>query len=107
MPMSRRQLSPFALALLSAAAGGQDPLPPLSPPDETQRKLPDGRLQVNAIVEANHKRALGDTKRLRTLIEEFATELEKDTRWVLSVAQLKRLEEIERVAKRLQGRLKQ
>lgn len=68
--------------------------------------MPDGRLQTEVMLEAEHKRSLAEAQVLVELALAVKAELERDTRHVLSLSQLKRLDEIERVAKRLRGRLK-
>lgn len=68
--------------------------------------MPDGRLQTEVMLEAEHKRSLDEAQVLVELALAVKAELERDTRHVLSLSQLKRLDEIERVAKRLRGRLK-
>lgn len=69
-------------------------------------RMPDGRLQTEVMLEAEHKRSLAEAQVLVELALAVKAELERDTRHVLSLSQLKRLDEIERVAKRLRGRLK-
>ena len=69
-------------------------------------RLPDGRSQKEEILKAEHAKSLQDADELMKLSEELKTDLEKHDRHVVSVATLKKLEEIEKLAKRIRGRLK-
>lgn len=68
-------------------------------------RLPNGKRLSEVVLAEEHKRALADAARLAELTAEFRADLEKDTRYVLSLQQLKRLDEIERLTRRLRGRL--
>lgn len=101
----RTSLPRFALLILLAASllsGYQKPIKDDPPP----ARLPDGRLQSEEILKADHARNLKDADELMRLSEELKLELEKNDRHVLSVGMLKKTEEIERIAKRMRNRLK-
>jgi UDP-N-acetylglucosamine 2-epimerase len=68
-------------------------------------RLPNGKRLSEVVLAEEHRRALADAARLSELTTEFRADLEKDTRFVLSLQQLKRLDEIERLTRRLRGRL--
>lgn len=85
------------VCLVWAAAGQQR---------EEPARLPDGRLQSEAILQADHEKNLEDAAQLVRLSEELKVELEKNDRHVLSVAALKKTEEIEKIAKRIRSRLR-
>ncbi|MCL4851231.1 MAG: hypothetical protein KJZ78_07580 [Bryobacteraceae bacterium] len=70
------------------------------------RKLPDGRSQKEAILKAEYKRNLKDVAELAQLSAELQTELEENSRHVLSVSSLKKIERIEALAKDIRKRLK-
>jgi hypothetical protein len=78
------------------------------PPQREQEdvKLPSGKSQRDAILKVDHEKSLQDAGELVKLTEELKIELEKNDRHVLSVSSLKKLEEIEKLAKRIRGRLK-
>lgn len=69
-------------------------------------KLPNGKSQREEILKADHERSLKDASELISLSEELKIDLEKSSRHVLSVASLKKLDEIEKIAKRIKSRLK-
>jgi hypothetical protein len=75
-------------------------------PDDTDVKLPSGKSQKEAILKADHEKSLEEAAKLMELSEELMTELEKNDRHVLSVEMLKNLDEMEKLVKRIRGRLK-
>ena len=76
---------------------------PTQPPEP---RLPDGRSQKEEILKAEHAKSLEDAGELMKLAEELKIDLEKNDRHVVSVGTLKKLDEIEKLAKRIRGRLK-
>lgn len=97
------RVSPF-LAVTAFVLLAQNPPPPAEPPPEF--RLPNGRLQRDEILKADHAKSLEDAKELIRLSEELKSELEKDTQYVLSLSAVKRTEEIEKVARRIRSRMK-
>ncbi len=69
-------------------------------------RLPNGRLQKDEIVKADHAQNVDDAEALAKLAEELKTELAKSTEFVLSVSAIKKTEEIERLARRIRSRMK-
>ena len=114
-PCSRRILliSSLAAAALRAQQGGLEqqgnprvpPLPGHEKPDE-DRKLPDGKSQNDAIAKQNHKQALKDANDLISVAEQLRDELQKAGDYVVPVSCMKKTEEIEKLARRIRGRLK-
>ena len=100
-PRSCRIFLIFAL-IFGLAAPAQH-VPSASQPDV---KLPNGKSQREAILKADHEQSLEDASELMKLTEELKIELEKNDRHVLSVGTIKKLEDIEKLAKRIKGRLK-
>ena len=76
----------------------------ITPPEEP--KLPDGKSQREAILKEEHKRSLSDAAELVKLSEELKAELEKNDRHVVSLASIRKCDEIEKLAKRIRGRLR-
>jgi hypothetical protein len=92
-------------ALLAAAvAFAQFPIPPV--PEDTDVRLPSGKSQKEEILKADHEKSLEDATKLTELTEELKVELEKNDRHVVSVSMLKKLEEIEKLSKRIRSRLR-
>jgi hypothetical protein len=90
---------------LACAAQKPAPLPqPPGTPDDT--RLPNGKLQREEILKADYAKSLDDARELSRLAEELKLDIEKNDRYVLSIATLKKTEEIEKIAKRIRDRLK-
>lgn len=64
------------------------------------------REQVEELLKSDHKKSLADADEIIKLGEELKIELEKNDRHVLSVKAYKKTEEIEKIAKRIRGRMK-
>jgi len=80
--------------------------PEIEPPEQqTDVKLPNGKSQQDEILKADHQRDLKDAAQLIDLAEQLKQELEKNDRHVLSIASVKKTEEIEKLAKRIHARL--
>jgi hypothetical protein len=73
---------------------------------EPDLKLPSGKSQTEEILKADHEKSLEDSSKLMQLSEELKIELEKNDRHVLSVPMIKKLDEMEKLVKRIRGRLK-
>ncbi len=69
-------------------------------------RLPNGKMQRDEILKADFQKSLEDARELSKLADELKTDLEKNDRYVLSIASLKKTEEIEKLAKRIRDRLK-
>lgn len=95
----------LSIGLLIAALGVWMALGQVRKQDEPVR-LPDGRSQTEEILKADHERNLKDAGELLRLSEELKIELEKNDRHVLSMGMVKKTEEIEKIAKRIRGRMK-
>lgn len=80
---------------LSSVPGVQDPL-----------RLPNGKLQRDEILKAEYGQNVKDARDLADLTRTFELDLEKSDRFVLSLGLLKKLDEIEKITKRIRGRMK-
>ena len=111
MASSRRALLVGGLAASLARAQDQSPddprlrLPVPANPDE-DRKLPNGKSQKDEIAKHEHEKALEDAQDLVTMAQQLRDELQKAGDYVVPMASLKKTEEIERLARRIRGRLK-
>jgi hypothetical protein len=68
--------------------------------------LPNGKSQKDEILKAEHRDNLKDAAELAGLAAQLQADLEKDDRFVLSVATLKKTDDIEKLAKRIRTRLR-
>lgn len=101
-------LAPAALAAGLVAARGQAPGPPIPPPDilDNNPRLPGGKNRNEVILKADYEQNIKDARDLIDVAKSFEEDLEKDDRYVLSLSSLKKLDEIERLTRRIRGRLK-
>jgi hypothetical protein len=74
--------------------------------DESEVKLPNGKNQRDEILKADHKANLEDTERISQLAKELRENLERNTQYVFSIEDVKKTEEIEKISKRIRGRMK-
>ena len=69
-------------------------------------RLPNGKLQSDEILKIEHKKSLQDVDALIETAEELREELLKNDRFVLSIASMKKTEEIEKLARKIRDRMK-
>jgi hypothetical protein len=76
------------------------------PEDGSDMKLPNGKSQQEEILKADYQKTLQDAAELVRLAEQLQDDLIKEDRHVLSIANLKKTEDIEKLAKRIRTRLR-
>ena len=69
-------------------------------------RLPSGKMQQDEILKAEYEKSLEELAQLIKIAEQLQDELTKNDRHVLSLPSLKKAEEIEKLAKRIRGRIK-
>jgi hypothetical protein len=69
-------------------------------------RLPNGKLQQDEILKADHEKSVQDAAQLIELAEGLKRELEKDETHVLSMSSIKKTEDIEKIARRIRARIK-
>ncbi|MBA3973838.1 MAG: hypothetical protein C0504_06425 [Candidatus Solibacter sp.] len=96
------------LGLAAPLAAGQTiAQQPARPEDERwNRKLPDGRSMSEALIKEDFKRNMADLRKMRELIDEVEKDIEKSSGQVVSLDNLKRLEEVEKASRRIRGRMR-
>ena len=97
-------LVPAALAS-SRPLGAQRNVPPLNEEPEVVR-LPNGKKQQDEILKSEYEKNVKDAQELVSIARSFEEDLERDDRFVLSLSSLKKLDDIEKLTKRIRGRLK-
>lgn len=80
--------------------------PPAGPPDEPETRMPNGKSQKEEILKAEHQQNLKDAAELADLAEQLKADLEKNDRYILSMATLKKTDEIEKLVKKIRARLR-
>lgn len=76
------------------------------PPNSSDRKLPNGKSQSDAIAKEDHQKALKDAEDLVAMAEQLRDELKRAGDYVVPVSSVKKTEEIEKLARKIRGRLK-
>ena len=95
-------LAMFAVIAILAQTGAQDHFPRRRGQEESETP----KIKTEDILKEDYKNSLKDAGELVKLAEEIKSDLEKNDMHILSVATLKKTEDIERVAHRLRTRLK-
>lgn len=90
------------------AAAGAAQLPDITNRREQaeEKRLPNGKLQSEVILKADHEANLKDLAGMRGKLEAIEDELKKSQGHVLSLKAMKDLEEVEKTARRIRGRMK-
>lgn len=102
-----RLLLVFALACALACPAQNPPVPEQPELGHSEDvRLPNGKRQSDEILKADYQKTLEDARELSRLADDLKLDLEKNDRYVLSLATLKKTEEIEKLAKRIHDRLK-
>ncbi len=96
-----------SLLLAAAPALAQNPA---TLPDPFHRdrdvKLPSGKSQRDEILKADHERNIEEAKALAKLTDEIRADIEKSDRFILPAATLKKLDEAEKLVKKIRTRLR-
>ncbi len=103
---SRRAVLIAGLPALLAAQAPKFNIPGADSEDRDKSRLPNGKNQVDEILKDDYKHTLADCKELVKIAQGLEAEVEKDERFVLSLASIKRTEDIEKLARRIRARIK-
>jgi hypothetical protein len=101
-------LTTFCLVPL-VDAGRQDPqttYPQDRERKDQDRRLPNGKSWSITIAKDEHERALKDADELISLAQQLKSELQKSGDYVVPLSTVKKTEDIEKMAKRIRGRLR-
>jgi len=97
----RRCILPAAFAALCLAQAQQ----PAEPPAETPVRLPSGKLQRDEILKEEQAENRKDAAQLVELAQQLRGDLEKNSRYVFSLADHRKAEDIEKLAHRIRTRM--
>jgi hypothetical protein len=92
-----------------AQQSSQNPTPPRQSTGSADRKevrLPNGKLQREEILKDEYAQNIKDAQSMAELAEQLRADLEKGNEGILSVADLRKTDEIERLAKKIRGRMR-
>ena len=105
-PLKRRLfLAPALLTAFSCLAWPQSQRRRQQEDAEPVR-LPNGKLQPEEILKAEHEQNLKDAAQLVEMAEQLKQDLEKNDRHILSMATLKKTDEIEKLVRKIRSRLR-
>jgi hypothetical protein len=97
-------LAPAALA--RAAQLPEGGFPEQKDPKAPDVRLPNGKRQLDEILKAEHEQNVRDAHELTALATLFETEMEKTDRFVLSLPLLKKLDDMEKLVRRIRTRIR-
>lgn len=97
----------LVFVVVAIALGQRQSTPvPESPENSTNNvRLPNGKLQRDEIIKADHKKNEEDAATLVRLAQEVKDDLDNSDGHIMSVKMLKKLDDIEKLAKGIRGRL--
>jgi hypothetical protein len=85
--------------------GGGDPLArPGDPPEDV--KLPNGKSQRDEILKSERDRNMKDAAELVDLAQQLQQDIEKNDVFVFSLTTLKKTDDIEKLVKKIRGRMR-
>jgi hypothetical protein len=103
----RRTLLTLVPAALTAGLVAAQKNPPAEPNDPLEDlRLPNGKKQQDEILKAEYEKNVKDAQELVIIARAFEEDLEKDDRFVLSLSGLKKLDDMEKLTKRIRSRMK-
>jgi hypothetical protein len=70
------------------------------------RRMPNGQLQTDAILKADYEQNVKDARELTALAKSIELDFDKNDENVLSLGLLKKLDDVEKITKRIRGRLR-
>jgi hypothetical protein len=103
---SRRTLLLLAPAVLAKASQLPDTIPEQRDPKAPDAHLPNGKRQMDEILKAEHEQNVRDARELSSLANSFEGEVEKTDRFVLSLPLLKKLDDMEKLVRRIRARIR-
>jgi hypothetical protein len=93
-------------SLLSAQTKRSSDLDPDSDSQSPELRLPNGKRQSDEILKADFEKNVKDARDLTNLAKSLEGDLEKNEAFVFSLASLKKLDDIEKLTRRIRGRMK-
>lgn len=104
-------LVPAGLTASLLRGQSKDSLPstPLNEDGDDNRndlRLPNGKKQIDEILKADYEKNLNDARELTNLARSLEEDLEKNEAFVFSLSTLKKLDDMEKLTKRIRARMK-
>ena len=104
MGTSRRQalLGALAAGLVQAQRGSDI----TKGDDAAPTRLPSGQLQTDAILKSDYDQNVKDARELTALAKSIELDFDKNDQNVLSLGLLKKLDDVDKITKRIRGRIR-
>ena len=104
----RRCVLVFSIASVTSLAVSQSSRGAIDSPlgEQADSHLPNGKLQRDEILKAEHERNVKDAAQLVDLAQQLQQDIEKNDRFVLSLATLKKTDDIEKLVKKIRSRMR-
>jgi hypothetical protein len=99
--LSIAAMLPLIPRAVDAQRGGRE-----SVSEQEDTRLPNGKLQKDEILKAEHEQNLKDAAQLVDLSEQLKEELEKNDRFVVSMSTVKKTDDIEKLVRKIRSRLR-
>lgn len=96
----------LAPAALMASLARAQVMPQIIQGDEPQQRMPDGHTQTEAILKADYEQNVKDARELTQLAKSIELDFDRNDQNVLSLTLLKKLDDVEKITKRIRGRVK-
>jgi hypothetical protein len=95
------------LALTPGLAPAQVVTPQITQGDDiTNRQMPNGKTQTEVILKAEYEQNVKDARELTALAKSIELDFDKNDQNVLSLGLLKKLDDVDKITRRIRGRVK-
>ncbi len=74
--------------------------------DPTERRMPNGQTQAEVILKADYEQNVKDARELTALAKSIELDFDKNDQNVLSIGLLKKLDDVDKITKRIRGRVR-
>jgi hypothetical protein len=91
---------------IKVSADQPKPIPLQNTEGKTNVRLPNGKIQTDEILKDDYAKNLKDARELTGLARGLEEDLEKNEAFVFSLTTLKKLDDMERLTKRIRSRMK-
>ena len=98
-------LAPAVVIATVARAQSQQALPHIDD-EPPPTRLPSGQLQQDAILKADYEQNVKDAREMTALAKSIELDFDKYDQNVLSLGLLKKLDDMDKITKRIRGRIK-
>jgi hypothetical protein len=102
----RRALLRSGLALAPAALAASLLRAQTTSDEPAEKRMPNGQLQTDLILKADYEQNVKDARELTALAKSIELDFDKNDQNVLSLGLLKKLDDVDKITKRIRGRVR-